>query len=110
MWIISKSGFVSLVQHRDDPTKIRARARKRKHLVETFGSDITDTDIIDFGSDANDYRWHVDVPRAVVMKVLSLAVSAIDYESHAKEAMAGEDREFYRALLGCWRELYDLQV
>ena len=107
MWIISRDGFISIVQHKDDPSKFRVRARRIEHLTRTF--DITEDDVIDFGPDASDYRYHVDIDREAVAEELLFSLNDIDYESHAKEAMAGDDREMYQALMGCWRNLLGLQ-
>jgi hypothetical protein len=107
MWLITKTGFVSLVQHDTDSSKIRARARRREHLADTF--DLFDADIIDLGPDAPDYRWHADVPRSHVAQAMYDSVMDLDYTSHVKEAVAGDDDVMYTAMLGCWRALYQLQ-
>jgi hypothetical protein len=107
MWIISRDGFVSLVQHKDDPNLIRARARRREHLTDTFGLD--DEDIIDLGVGAPDYRWHADVPRVDVAEAMVDEVAELDYTSHVKESVSGKDQDMYRAMLKCWNALYELQ-
>lgn len=108
MWIIAHDGFVSLVQHRTDPTLIRARARRREHLADTF--DVVDpADIIDLGVNAPDYRWAVNLPRATVAQVIHDAVMDIDYVSHVKEEVAGKDDLMYSAMLRCWSALMTLQ-
>jgi len=107
MWVIAKHGFVSLVEHNTDPDLIRARARRREHLADTF--DLNDIDIIDLGRDAPDYRWHADVPRVHVAQALYDAVLNLDYSSHVKEEVSGADNVMYSSMLGCWRELYKLQ-
>lgn len=107
MWIITRDGFVSLVEHATDHSKLRARARRVEHLQETF--DLRDGDIIDLGPNAPDYRWHADIPKLNAAQAIYDAVMAIDYESHVKEEVAGDDRVMYSAMLGCWRELYKLQ-
>lgn len=108
MWIIARDGFVSLVEHDADHTMLRARARRREHLADTF--DLNDADIIDLGPNAPDYRWHADVPKLNAAQVMYDAVMAIDYDSHVKENVAGTDHVMYSAMLGCWRELHRLQV
>jgi hypothetical protein len=109
MWIISKSGFVSLVQDRDDPAFIRARARRREHLLDTFTS-LTDTDIIDLGDDAPDYRWHASLPRVHVAQAMyDTVLNDVTYDSHVKEEVSGTDNEMYSAMLACWTALYRLQ-
>jgi len=107
MWIIAKSGFVSLVQHNTDSNLIRARARRREHLVATF--DLTDDEVIDLGPNAPDYRWHCDIPRDEAATVLMDAVMALDYTSHVKEEVSGPDNVMHRAMMSCWSALYRLQ-
>ena len=107
MWIITREGFVSLVQHDTDPERVRARARRREHLADTF--DLNDADIIDLGPNAPDYRWHADVPKLNVAQAMYDAVMELDYTSHVKEEVARDDAVMYSAMLGCWRELYKLQ-
>jgi hypothetical protein len=106
MWIIHKDGFVSLVQHDDDATLIRARARRARHLRDTFGAHV---EIIDLGTDAPDYRYHANVPRVDVIDVMTEAILDLDYTSHVKEEVAGKDTEFYEAMMQCWSALYTLQ-
>jgi hypothetical protein len=106
-WIITKGGFVSLVQHEKNPNMLRARARREEHLVNTFGLD--PADILDLGANAPDYRWHADIPRVVAAEAIAQAVMDIDYTSHVKESVSGRDDQMYRAMLRCWDALYTLQ-
>jgi hypothetical protein len=108
MWIVSREGFISVVQHKDDPSKFRVRARRLEHLLSTFAQ-FTSLDVIDFGPNASDYRYHLDVDREVLAAEMLSMLNDIDYESHAKEAMAGDDQDMHWALMGCWRELHKLQ-
>lgn len=107
MWIVTKTGFVSLVAHKSRGDMVRARARRREHLTDTFGED--DIEVIDLGPNAPDYRWHADVDVSLAADAIARAVETIDYDSHAKEAMSGDDRTMYRALLKVWSDLYVLQ-
>jgi hypothetical protein len=107
MWIISGDGFVSLVQHKDDPTLIRARARRLEHLVQTF--DVAEDQVIDLGPKAPDYRWHLDIPRSAAAHALAAQVETLDYDSHVKESVSGKDNVMYRAMLSCWTALHRLQ-
>ena len=86
---------------------MRVRARRREHLADTF--ELFDDQVIDLGVDAPDYRFHADVPRVNVAHAIYDAILAIDYDSHVKENVAGNDHVMYSAMLGCWRELYRLQ-
>jgi hypothetical protein len=108
MWIITKGGFVSLVQHDSDPDFVRARARRFEHLANTFTS-LEPDEIIDLGPNCPDYRWHANVSKDEAADVMFEAVMDLDYTSHVKESVTGGDAVFYGAMLGCWRELYALQ-
>ena len=101
MWTITTSGFVSLVEHDEDPDFIRARARRIEHLQDTF--DLQDGDIIDLGPDCPDYRFHANIPRLNVAQKLHDAVMDLHVQSHVKEAVAGNDEAMYSAMMGCWR-------
>lgn len=104
MWIFTKDGFISVVQHESDPALVRVRARKREHLERWFPH----ADIIEMDAEA-DYRWHADVERLDLVVVLTDAVFDLDYTSHVKEAIAGDDDDFYKALLDTWFALHELQ-
>lgn len=108
MWIISTHGFVSLVEHDEDPAYIRVRARRRKHLLDTFPF-VADADVIDYGVNASDYRYHANVPRAIAAEAILNAVMNLHVTSHVKEAVAGNDDVFYRAMLDSWSALRRLQ-
>lgn len=107
MWMITKTGFVSFVEHRDDSEALIARARRRVDLELTFPAQ---AEAITEDPKA-DYRWRVNVPRATAALAAFAAVEAVDYTSHAKEAMAGavKDEGRYSAYLNVWTALMRLQ-
>jgi hypothetical protein len=110
MWIISKTGFVSLVQHNTDDTLLRARARRSEHLTDTF----PECEVIDLGINCPDYRWHTDIARQDAIDHVIASLESIDYPSHVKEEVTGgtgkdADHVFYRAMLDCWTALARLQ-
>lgn len=105
MWIITKSGFISAVQHDKNSELMRVRARKIEHLQKPFPH----LKVVDFGEKASDYRYHCDVPRDEFAAWLLIELDQVDYTSHAKEAMSGDDHEFYSALMGCWGQLAKIQ-
>ena len=108
MWIISRTGLVSLVEHADNPDNLRARARRKEHLVDTF--DLNDSDVIDLGENCPDYRWHADIPRQNAAAALVDALMDIDYSSHVKESVSGPDNEMYRAMMSAWAAFNRLQA
>lgn len=108
MWIITKRGFVSLVQHNEYDDYLRARARRREHLVDTFCLEAHE--VIDYGPDVADYRWHANVPRYRVVEAMLDAMAEIDYDTDAKGNMAGGDDGMHQVLLKVWSDLLALQV
>src|SRR6186997_199990 len=98
MWVITKSGFISAVQHEDDPTMLRVRTRTLEHMEAAFGG----LDIIDFGPKPSDYRYHCNVPRLVFEAWMTREIQELDYTSHVKENVSGDDDEMYAAMMSCW--------
>jgi hypothetical protein len=84
MWLFTKQGFISIVQHRDDPDLMRVRARVRADLERCFPR--REAEIIE--DRVADYRWHLNVPRAEVAEYLMFAIEDLDYVSHVKEEIA----------------------
>ena len=105
MWLITKHGFISVVAHDTNPDLVRVRARDGSTWNSWF--DMTANEVIEM-PDA-DYRWHADVHRLKLMMVMADAISDLDYTSHVKESVAGDDRAMYRAMLDCWSALHRLQ-
>lgn len=85
MWIFSKTGFVSAVEHRDDPSLIMLRARARKDLGPFLKVPGTKVNIT---PDA-DYKYRVILPKDAFSKILSSMASDIDYPNF-KNAVHGD--------------------
>lgn len=109
MWIITQNGFVSLVAHETDPNVVRARARRKEHLVDTF--DISPDAVIDLAQTGRyyDYRWHADIDARVAAVAMFEAVRDIEYTSHVKENVSMGDPDMYTAMLRCWSALNEIQ-
>ena len=105
MWAMTKTGFISVVKDRDSD-KLLVRSRRKEDLERTFPSHAAEIVEKPFPAD---YRWRVAVPREVVAAAVAEAVQAIDYDSHVKEELAGDDDQRYRAYLGCWSALEQMQ-
>lgn len=105
MWIMTTTGFVSLVADRDDATKLQVRARIADDITDTFPNAEV------FVADGADYRYRAVLDRHEVAQRLANAVLDIDYDSHFKdvaiEASAHPGRT--RAYYGVWTALADLQ-
>ena len=104
MWVITRDGFISVVRHRDIEGAMLVRARRREDLERPFGHlGLVEED------GAADYRFRMVVPVEDLESFLVSSVEEIDYDTHAKEAMAGGDTQRYRAYLTVWSALYRLQ-
>jgi hypothetical protein len=93
MWIFTKTGVLSIVQHdptngyaddgraRRDDTKVLVRARQAGHLVEAgFGEE----EII--STPMNDYPFRVRALRVRVAEMVLALVMDINYENYKAEA------------------------
>lgn len=119
MWLITKTaGFISVVQHNEDPKMLRIRTRTERHM-RALCAELDEYDrekdppraegIIDFGADAPDYRWHLNVERHIFGKYMADEIAAIDYTSHVKESVSGDDSELYSAMMSAWSVFMRLQ-
>ncbi len=102
MWVFTKHGFVSIVQHRDIPECMIVRARSPQPLEELW----PDHEVITL-EDA-DYRFRILAQRDSVMDVVSDLVGSIDYDNFKNECV--DDREYLRSLGSVWRVMYEYQL
>ncbi|MGM0946501.1 MAG: hypothetical protein ACQEW9_15060 [Bacteroidota bacterium] len=87
MWIASKNGFISIVQHRDQPDQVLFRARVRKDLESLFPSqEIIETPEADYG-----YRVYVSKQQAV--EIISNQVQEIDYPNFKNKIAQTPDQQ-----------------
>lgn len=105
MWVFTKQGFISIVEHRDNADDLLVRSRASEDIEALFPSAS-----IEFDPSA-DYVWRAVVPRLEVMAVVSDCVADVDYDSHAKENMTdnGRDTLRYSAYLKVWDAMYNFQ-
>ncbi|MBB1515015.1 hypothetical protein H5398_03350 [Tessaracoccus sp. MC1679] len=105
MWIFSEKGFVSLVQDRDDASKLQVRARVADDITDTFpGAEL-------FTADGADYRYRARIDRREVADVMHRAVMGVNYDSHFKDVAieASNHPGRWRAYYGVWTALAELQ-
>ena len=108
MWVISKTGFVSLVQDRKDASKVWVRARVKEDIALMFPGH-ADQIVTKPGAD---YTFRLLVPREVASMAMWNAVADLDYTSHAKEAMnhgSHPNAERMSAYYSCWTALARMQ-
>ena len=101
MWLFTSSGFVSIVQDRDNKDNLMVRARVRDHLKALFpAAAIIET------VDA-DYRYRATVVRNVVQQAMADQVNAIDYPNF-KDTVT--DAPYHSACLQVWSSMHQLQM
>lgn len=76
MWVYSKSGFVSIVEHFNDPDILVVRARVLEDLTPFMLDGYTPVH-----TPANDYAYRLLLPRPHVATVMLTLVSKIDYSN-----------------------------
>jgi hypothetical protein len=101
MWVFTKHGFVSIVQHRDISECLIVRARDPRPLEELWPNH----EIITL-EDA-DYRFRILAQRESVLDVVSDLVLSIDYDNFKNECF--DHPEYLRSLGSVWRVMYDYQ-
>jgi hypothetical protein len=75
MWLFTSDSFVSIVEHRDDPTKLIVRGRFAGDVARFLGMPASREEV----TPAADYRYRVIVQRSVVEEALERACETIDY-------------------------------
>jgi hypothetical protein len=94
MWICFNDGFVSAVEHRDQPGMLMVRARRK----EILGSLFPDVQVIEGGS--SDYHYRVVVPNWLFAQVVGERISDISYPNF-KDSV--EDGELYSLYHQFWQ-------
>ena len=98
MWIFTKCGFFSAVQHFEDEGIIHVRARFKgdlERLCATYGVtvDIKETP-------GNDYRYRMDFARDIWADIVMQEATAIDYDNFKNAVHDGTARD--RAYMDVW--------
>ena len=100
MWIFTNQGFISIVQHRDNPGLMIVRARRYEHLQAL----LPDAEVLRL--DRADYRYRTFVSRIELETNMLDWVQAVDYDNF-KSSIA--DHEYHDAAMGVWNVMYRLQ-
>ena len=101
MWVFTKHGFVSIVQHRDDPSIFLVRSRNVRPLIALW----PDYEIHELG--LADYRYRIFVPRVVVSEVVMDLLDGLDYPNF--KSACTDDDDYQIALASVWRTMYGYQ-
>ncbi len=80
MWLLLDTGFISVVQHKDDPALLLVRSRVRDDISNILGDDV---EIVE--NPHADYLYRAVVSRERLAAALLKAVQSLDYTSHVKD-------------------------
>lgn len=101
MWIASKSGFVSVVQHFEKKDMLLVRARVRKDLQSLFDNKRI------FELEEADYRFRVEVSKQEFAEIMVNQIKDIDYpnfkNSIAAQSGQADKLEAYHDI---WKTLW----
>jgi hypothetical protein len=79
MWIFTRYGFLSIVQHNDYQNILIVRSRFKGHIQRIFGD-------VEVENDAGtDYEYRTEIPKEKVAKIISDLIADIDYGNFKNE-------------------------
>lgn len=102
MWLFTKSGFYSAVQHYDNPDIIHVRARFKGDLERLWNRYLEGEPKV-IHTPRNDYPYRMDITRTNWAIILREEAEKIDYENFKDAAHDGTSRD--AAYMGCWSAL-----
>lgn len=105
MWIFTKYGFVSAVQHRDDAGTLLVRARDRQSLVRLAHQ--TDTTIQ--RTPTADYPYRVTVSRYAFAQWVEDQIHDLRYPNFKSEVYVTRGAEFAEPLHEIWSVMHDVE-
>jgi hypothetical protein len=105
MWLFTETGFVSAVQHRDEPDLLVVRARDRISLEGIL--DYADTEITTNAH--SDYPYRVIVHKADLTRWVSDAIKFLDYPNFKSQVAVTRGKKFARTLGSVWATMLDAE-
>jgi len=106
MWIFTSTGFVSVVVHRDDDTRLVVRGRDRASLASLRAR--TDAPLDPW--QGHDYAHRVVVTRAEFEAWLATEVEAITYTNFKTSAQLRRGGRYAQVLHDVWEVMAAFQV
>lgn len=122
MWIFTKTGFYSIVNHNSMLDCYLVRARVKEDLVDLI-NDIYRDPAHGSNAEANrdyaistieddetaDYRWRVALYREDVIDCLAQQMEDIDYTTNVKGTIDKGQKDRHSALMGVWDSMMNIQ-
>ena len=106
MWIVTTSGFLSVVKDRKDPNNLQVRARVREDILAHF------PDAQVFVAHGGDYRHRAVISKADVAAKIAEMILDINYDSHFKDVAiktSPKSSNRYAAYYGAWTSFAKMQ-
>lgn len=101
MWIASKTGFISVVQHLEKHDILLVRARVRKDLQSLFDNKRI------FELEVADYRFRVEVSKQEFAEIMVNQIKDIDYPNFKNHIAAkGDQVDKLGAYQDIWRTMW----
>ena len=101
MWIFTKHGFISIVQHNSIADHFQVKSREPGPLKVLWPEH--EIEVIEWA----DYRYRITIPKNEVVPVLVGAVEDILYTSFKNECE--RDSKYYSVLTRVWSLMYNYQ-
>jgi len=101
MWIMTNTGFLSIVAHRDRPNDLLVRARRKGEIRSAF----PDAQIR--RTPDGDYLFRAVVSRREVAREIGEKIQNIDYDNF-KDSV--RDEKLHDACFGAWSVMHQYQV
>ena len=110
MWLITPTGFFSIVQKLDDvaANTLTVRARVRQDLGALREQFLLGLGKIE-ESRSNDYRYRAVAPRVEVAIAMAQMVNSLDYSNVKSRVAKVQGPERAQLYHGVWNVLYQLQ-
>tara|TARA_B110000503_G_scaffold88259_1_gene133840 strand:- start:16282 stop:16611 length:330 start_codon:yes stop_codon:yes gene_type:complete len=105
MWLFTETGFVSVVQDREDSTKMWVRARDKKSLqplMDLYGVEIV-------GVKRSDYPHRVAISRSQFVDWLVELGETLNYDNYKTRAAKTRGHDFAHPLHDVWETMLILE-
>lgn len=110
MWLLTPTGFVSIVQHRNDVNNVIVRARVLLDLQRFNQRNVRDTGQIERTPDA-DYPYRLSVSKGALRAALDVAVQDLTYANFKSAAQEADPSELRNDVYhNVWSELRRLEA
>jgi hypothetical protein len=105
MWIFTETGFVSAVQHRENPDYLMVRARDRQSLVQL--SEIVETEIK--STPDADYPYRLTATKEDVKSWMNDSIDFLGYSNFKNQVAITRGKNYARTLGSVWSTMHDVE-